>query len=547
MQIFRCALPAFFGVLATVVAGQGQTTVTEKQDARVAIVGMEAFREVLETGRYVVGPGDQFVLLIPGVEEALELWVTAEGSLLIPRVGRVPVGGLRLSSARAAILDACRTQLPSVEISVELGQFRTFPVSVAGMVGVPGVSIASGVQRIGQVIRNSGGILDGASKRNIRLIRGGQLRGRDRQRIETYLQTNQLPHSDSLEVLRVDLELYYTTGLTRYNPFVEDGDLIVVPAKGEGILARENWSRPGTYEYAPGDRISDLVSLALGPAVDYDPENVLLFRYANGRWRYLQHVDLAAAVARDPEADLLLQPADWLIARKLPDYQNRSTVRVIGEVVYPGSYVVDLEGSRLKEVLEQAGGLTERASLGKSRVVRDFDAEQVNDPEWTRIMAIPAASWDREEKQYFNMKSREKPGRMVVDFIELFATEDGGAGQNILVRPGDAIFVPMALETVLVSGQAANPGSVPFDESYTVADYIERAGGFSWRASSDVVIIQARTGVWRDADDVDKLEPGDRIWIKENPVHDRWALFLEGMQVAGQVATVVLLFVTILK
>ena len=120
------------------VAGQGQTTVTEKDDAQVAIVGMEAFREVLETGRYVVGPGDQFVLLIPGVEEALELLVTAEGSLLIPRVGRVPVGGLRLSSARAAILDACRTQLPSVEISVELGQFRTFPVSVAGLVAGAG-------------------------------------------------------------------------------------------------------------------------------------------------------------------------------------------------------------------------------------------------------------------------------------------------------------------------------------------------------------------------------------------------------------------------
>ena len=143
------------------------------------------------------------------------------------------------------------------------------------------------------------------------------------------------------------------------------------------------------------------------------------------------------------------------------------------------------------------------------------------------------------------MKSREKQGQMVVDFIELFG--DGEAEQNILLHPGDAIIVPRSPETVLVSGQAANPGAIPYVESYSVFDYIARAGGLGWRASSDVVVIQARTGVRRDADDVDFLEPGDRIWIKEKPVRDHWAIFTQSMQVTGQVATVVLLFVTILK
>lgn len=392
--------------------------------------------------------------------------------------------------------------------------------------------------------RQRGGIPEGASKRNIRLIRGGQLRGEDRQKIEAYLQSHDPSDTQGLEVLRIDLELYHTTGLTRYNPFVEDGDLIVVPATGEAVLAREAWRRPGSYEYAPGDRISDVAALALGPAANHDPDNVFLYRHIDGRWQQLQRIDLPAAQAKDPEADLLLQPADWLVARELPDYHQRSTVLIIGEVVYPGSYVVDVEGSRLRDVLDRAGGLTARASLGKARVVRDFDAEQVNDPEFARILAIPPANWDREEKQYFNMKSRESRGRMVVDFTELFANGAENE-QNIQLLPGDAIIVPKAIETVLVSGQAVNPGAIPYDESYTVADYIARAGGFGWRASSDVVVIQARTGAWRDGNDLEVLEPGDRIWIKEKPVHDVWAIFTQSMQVAGQLATVLLVFLTI--
>ncbi len=554
------SLAALFG---TAVVGHGQSQLATMDDLREledqlnalgeqlhaqmpdVVLGMEAFREILETGRYLVGPGDQFVLLIPGLEAPVSLPVTAEGGLLIPRVGRVQVGGLRLAAAREAILDACRTQLRSGEISLELAQLRTFPVSVTGLVNEPGVSIASGVERVSEVIRKAGGLTGGASRRGIRLIRGGRLQGDERGRIQTYLESMEQPHKDSLEVLRIDLTLFRTTGLTRHNPFVEDGDLIVVPSRGGTILSREAWRRPGSYEHAPGDRISDLAALSLGPMPNHDPENVFLFRYLDGRWQSPQRVDLAAALAGDPDADLLLQPADWLVARSLPDYQHYSTVLAVGEVVYPGSYVVDEEGSYLKDVLDQAGGLTESASLAQARVIRDVDAAQVNDPEMNRIMAIPPVSWDREEKQYFNMKSREKQGQMVVDFIELFG--DGEAEQNILLHPGDAIIVPRSPETVLVSGQAANPGAIPYVESYSVFDYIARAGGLGWRASSDVVVIQARTGVRRDADDVDFLEPGDRIWIKEKPVRDHWAIFTQSMQVTGQVATVVLLFVTILK
>jgi hypothetical protein len=75
-----------------------------------------------------------------------------------------------------------------------------------------------------------------------------------------------------------------------------------------------------------------------------------------------------------------------------------------------------------------------------------------------------------------------------------------------------------------------------------VPDYIERAGGFGWRASRDVRVIKARTGEILKAGDIDMVEPGDNIWIKEKPVRDYWLGFTQVMAMAGQLATVVLLF-----
>jgi hypothetical protein len=86
---------------------------------------------------------------------------------------------------------------------------------------------------------------------------------------------------------------------------------------------------------------------------------------------------------------------------------------------------------------------------------------------------------------------------------------------------------------------------VIYDSTYTVTDYILRAGGLGWRASKDVLVIKARTGEIKRARDVVQVEPGDRIWIKEKPERDYWAIFTQAMGVIGQVSTLVLLYATL--
>ena len=195
-----------------------------------ALIGMEAFHEVLASGNYLVGPGDEFLIFTTHMEEPYMAPVLSEGGLFVPKVGPVRIGGMRLRDAHKAIADAFRQTVKVGSIHVELSKLRQFPVSVVGMVEEPGIRQASGVERVGELIREAGGLDPFASSRNILLVKTGldaaaamELGARARQGDTSGL--------DSLQSRRVDLRLYEATGLSRYNPFIEDGDIVLVPAR----------------------------------------------------------------------------------------------------------------------------------------------------------------------------------------------------------------------------------------------------------------------------------------------------------------------------
>ena len=535
---------------------EGEKTVIELQQAEdrrevpPPMIGLEAFREVLASGRYIVGPGDEFFIFMTGMEEPLPSVVLAEGGLFIPFVGMVQVGGLRLKDAHAAIDSSFRKSVKVGDINIELSEPRTFPVPVVGLVEEPGILQASGVERVTEIINKAGGLEETASMRNIMVYKTAFLDAESQAQLYSQARSGNLAGAQDVGSYRVDITMYEATGLSRYNPFIEDGDIVVVPASQGQIGAREAVQFPDFFEFVEGDRISDLLTIAMGPSPYYDPEHVYLFRYGDDKTTMDSlPVDIEGVQAGDRAADILLQPDDWLVVRGIPGYHERSTISIVGEVRYPGYHVVDRGQTDLKTViLTRAGGFTDDAALPEARVVRlSYDEREEEDTDrwydWIRF--IPVADRTDDQDQYFNMKTRERAGHMVVDFVALF--EGGDESQNIVLRPGDIIIVPRRQQTVVVSGQAAAPGAVVYNKDYSVWDYIERAGGYGWRASKDVRVIKARTGEMRSAESIVQIDPGDRIWIKEKPVRDYWEIFTQSMNVIGQVTTVVLLYVTITR
>jgi hypothetical protein len=126
-----------------------------------------------------------------------------------------------------------------------------------------------------------------------------------------------------------------------------------------------------------------------------------------------------------------------------------------------------------------------------------------------------------------------------VDFVDLFVNDN--LNENITLNKNDIIKIPEKKNYIIMLGQLNMPGKIIFKPELSVNDYINLAGGFGWRAIEDEVrVIRAKTGEWLDAEDVEKLDPGDTIWVPEEPPGPKfWEVFMDGLTVVAQLAAIV--------
>ncbi len=69
-----------------------------------------------------------------------------------------------------------------------------------------------------------------------------------------------------------------------------------------------------------------------------------------------------------------LAPYDVVTILRQPDFELQRTVKVAGEVLYPGTYALKTKSDRLASLIARAGGLTHRAYPEGIRFTRSLDS-----------------------------------------------------------------------------------------------------------------------------------------------------------------------------
>ncbi len=483
-----------------------------------------AYDAVIRSGRYILGPGDIFISLVEreGEPEVQEIMVGAEGALVIPFVGPVQVAGLSLLEANVAIQAAIQSRFRHLEIYVNLARLRTFSVNVLGEVRWPGTYMVHGVESVSDLVMRAGGLLqEPEGKSSLRNIR-----------VERILTNGNIEPTDR----KADLALWRLSGKVDQNPFLLDGDLIFVPVRGDSINITGAVHRPGNYEHAPGDRVADLILLGGGLVGPLETATAELLRLPQkGRPSERTQIDLERTLHGDPSTNLELQAGDKLYVE---GEEHRVTLE--GEVRFPGAYPIE-NGLTLKELVDRAGSFTTLASLAQASVIRqvEYEDSEGEDVILNRLLDRPAAELSDEEQAVVTMKTQQVPGRLPVDFIALF--ERNAEQHNIPLKGGDIVRVPRLVNSVIINGFVITPGAIPYDSTYAVEDYIARAGGFNARANKGgVVVIKASTGNSVNASKVERLDPGDKIYVPPEPPGQGYRLFRETLTVMSQIATLIL-------
>ena len=153
-----------------------------------------------------------------------------------------------------------------------------------------------------------------------------------------------------------------------------------------------------------------------------------------------------------------LKPYDNVLILRQPEFDFQRTVSVTGQVRFPGTYSLRTKTDRLADVIARSGGLTRQAYADGIRFVRAVD----------------------------------NVGRINVDLTR--ALSDTTSSANIILQPGDAIEVPEYQPAVKVSGAVNSPGSVLWKTGANLEYYLERAGGFSYRAEKSKVSVRYANG-----------------------------------------------------
>ncbi len=357
-RFFKASLwvmPLLFLFCAMPALGQTQTLLQQKQEENtfgqlqekpkktkeelsyeeVQLKLMEqAFEKAVDPKDYVVGPGDIFSVVIWGdIQKAFQIPVTAEGKLVIPTVGTLSVAGQSLQNVKALILKAGRKKYKKARVAAYLMGVRKIRVHVVGEVTQPGTYVATPLDRVSDLLARAGEITDIAISSAI-----------------------EITHIDG-KVDTIDYDQYRKFGKLKYNPHVNGGDIIYIPAfnkKTPIVLVEGITNNTGTHPIFRGETLASFLirSNILDKSIDIRRIRVIregnsdrLFRFPSQECNQFR-----------------------LLNNDIIKFQRlRNTVYVKGAVQKPGKYSYS-PGLTALDYVGMAGGMEKAGSLGSIRV-----------------------------------------------------------------------------------------------------------------------------------------------------------------------------------
>jgi protein involved in polysaccharide export with SLBB domain len=176
----------------------------------------------------------------------------------------------------------------------------------------------------------------------------------------------------------------------------------------------------------------------------------------------------------------------------LPVQRQNKRVRVEGEVVRPGEYVLPPESS-IVDALAAAGGLTEKAYLfgaefnresvranqqqNYDRALRDLETDVSRSVSPLRPTTADEAASNTvrdnaNSRLLANLRAQRPTGRIVLQLQP--TTRELPA---LALEDGDRLYIPPRPTTVGVFGSVFNAGSYLFGDGRTIDEYLNFAGG----------------------------------------------------------------------
>ena len=263
---------------------------------------------------------------------------------------------------------------------------------------------------------------------------------------------------------------------------------------------------PGAYPVTDGSTLSDILSVSGGLTLEANRNRVEVTSNQlgqnhqaygrSGTERRLVNLSTSQASA------VSLVPGDTVRVNQTVRKLKNDSVLVAGEVLQPGEYNL-MPGDRLSTLLARAGGLTPEA-YPEGAI---FSRAQERKAEEQRYRST-ANDIERSLASALNKQDSQKPDNTQIDLVRALAAElrnVRAVGRitveaspdkllshpelDILLEPGDRIYMPKRPYSVRVRGEVLSPSNLQFRSGKSARDYLMEAGGYTHFADKDRTFV----------------------------------------------------------
>jgi protein involved in polysaccharide export with SLBB domain len=348
----------------------------------------------------------------------------------------------------------------------------------------------------------------------------------------------------------IDLAKFRIDGDFKNNPYLKNDDVIIFPAVDldrNFIRIMGAVNNPIKFMFVDGDKLSDAIELAQGVNQAYEGvTHATIYRLSYDGSK----IDSIIVSLTD---DILLQRGDRIDVRANETRRKDYVVNVIGEVNKPGFIPITNNETTVAEVMQKAGGFTNKADIARAELIRGANAFEklVFSEQLEKLLMARMSTLVEDDSLYFliDEKLRFLRGNGLIDFSKIF--DDSSASGNFIVQDYDVIYVPPKIDLVFVYGQVNKSGYVKYSPNKTFDYYLNLGGGIG-ETALDIYIIKGQSRSWIAAEDNPRMiiDPGDYIWVSKKTPRTFWYHVEQAGRIAaivGSIATVILLFLQFKK
>ena len=386
-------------------------------------------------------------------------------------------------------------------------------VELKGAVYRPGLfAIGNGINTLGDLVRKADGLTEDAYTDRVLLYREGS--------------------NLELEIIPVDLGGILNG--TADDIILKRNDMLVISSIHEledrgAISISGQVARPGEYPFAKNTTLEDLILQAGGllqgaSTARIDISRRIVDPTAIDQTQQLSQVfsvSIENGLAMGNGRGFILKPYDQVIVRTSPGYSAQESVTVNGEVLFAGSYVLEKRNERISDLIRRSGGILEGAYIKGAHLERRLSDDEFE----ARKEAVRIAMMNQSSQgdSISLSKLDVSPNYSVGINLEM-ALAYPGSYYDLVLKPGDRLFVPEQQTTVKISGDVLFPNTVLYEPGKNLKYYIEQAGGYGELAKKGKAFIVYLNGTVAIAKGKAVIEPGCQIIVPSKHVKEtNWA------------------------